>query len=639
MSVLFGILALSDTAVPEEAESAIIEATRLWPDDRCKAIWNERWLIGCKHRFNVPQSPLAQQPFNSASDENLLVIFDGRIDNRLDLASKLSIDLDENTTDEYLISRAFAEYRTELGQHLIGDFAIAILDRSANHLYLIRDQMGVRPLFIASNQEFFAFASNQAALLALPWVDRTLDETWIADTLLACKVDVTSTAYRGIAMLPAAHWMAIEINVHEPQRYWQLELKHEHVERTDAEYIAEFRDLLFDAVRCRMRRISGLATEMSGGLDSTSIAVIASKLVEPSGDQIEAWSHVMPADNIGQAYPYADESTFIRSVCEMNPLINHRWADGRGMGIAASLRRASKVHSGPARSDLSLGSEEIFDALKANDIRVLLSGFGGDQLVTSHGSGWEQDCKAKKDWQTLRHEIWIRKASLTRRWATYLRQRLGLLDRIISGFRRPKPNRKIALMASGLRSDFARRTGYPQRAFVNPTRQLKGTVAERELDVIQSPHVVYRLEDSAVGAASYGVDYRYPLLDIRLLQFCLNLPVEQKLRGGSERRMIRQAMIGLLPDIVRLRHDKAGATVPTIHQKIFRDRMELIDDLNLAFDKGILGSFVHKEPICDHLIDMELSAPPHRVISPKFILRTCMLAAMSSGYENENKAV
>ena len=575
MSIIYGIFSPSGAAIDPAWGEAMDKLADLWPADRRNCTNAPAGYLACGQRFNTPEAQYAEQPLAIACEDDhfFQLIFDGRLDNRDELAASLGVALTATTTDESLIAGAYQKYGGELGKHLLGDFALAVIDQRDNSLFLLRDHMGVRPLYITENDDFIAFASSPAILLALPWVDDTPDRQWLADFLTVTKVDYTTTCYQGIRAVHAAHSFRADRKGRHLHRYWDLEYRNNAAPADDEACIAEFRRLLFQAVECRLRSHGQAGSEMSGGLDSTTVTAIASELLKKSGRQIHAWSHVLHEDYKGRVFPFQDEREYMDLLLNQHPNIVHHPVFSKGRDVLGVLADRLQVHGGPFRNDLTQFSDQTGEELHTVDIRTLLSGFGGDQLVTSHGVGIYEDLTANRDFDTIRTYIAQEKTPLHRRVLKSLALRFvpALAKRYMQ---RPKKTEFDPI----IRMDWLRNFGYPQRADAHPTRPRAGTIRQREYHVIRSPHVVYRLQDSAIGAASYGVDYRYPLLDIRLLQFCLDMGHHQKRRPDMRRRMIRMATKGLLPDKLRLRHDKSGATIPTFYHRYLTDQQN-IDEL------------------------------------------------------------
>ncbi len=623
MSTIFGVFDKHGHDIPADWVKLMSTPCDLWPRDRESSINKGACFLSCLQWFNTPQSPLAEQPYTQL-DSSITLVFDGRLDNRSELAKLIGLPLTDKTTDEWLLLSAFQKYNTELGQYLLGDFSLVFYDTKKHELFIIRDQLGVRPLFIASNNNYFAFASNKAALLSLPWVSEQTDEQWLADLLTITKVDYHSTLYQSIESFPPAHWLQLHNRRQTLKQYWQLDLNYQHSMLSETEYIAEFKSLLFESVQCRLRTYGEPACELSGGLDSTSITSVAAILLEQ--ESIHAYSHVMREEDKGKIFPYQDEKEYMDVLTKRHINITHHTVTSEGLGIIDALDYSVKVHSGPIRNDLSQLGDELFLQLKENSRRCLLSGFGGDQLVTSSGSGWDEELIDNGQWGQLVKLT----ASLTDNWQQCFKTLVCSIARFklgVKGVRQREFEKSWSarLKQVGLNGKFAEKYGYPKRYYNNPTRKNNGNIKQREYDVIYSPHVLYRLEDSAVGAASYGVDYRYPLLDIKLLQFCIALPFQLKITKGVRRNMIRKAMDGILPNMIRLRHDKSGATIPTTFQRILNERKNLHKFILSTKDDAMVQSYISGNKLLDYLTLISARLDKSVLLKQKSLLRRISL--------------
>ena len=336
MSTIFGVLAINDQKLAPSWGNEMMSACELWPADLSKTSMGTSWMVGCCHQFNTPQAPLAEQPIYS-SDGQIVLVYDGRLDNRPELATILRMQDTECVTDEDLILNAYQRFGHDMGQHLLGDFALAIMNVETNTLFLIRDHLGVRPLFIARNNNFVAFASNKKALLALPWVDCSINKTWVADLLEVCKVEVEPTLYNGIETFPAAHCQSSSCTGSNRKKYWELKIEGNNPQLSDDEYVDAFKRLLQESVACRLRSYTEIGSELSGGLDSTTIVSIAATLLGPMGKKVHAYSHVMPPEDLNKVFPFMDESVQMAEVCKLHPEIIHHKIYSKGLGILDAL--------------------------------------------------------------------------------------------------------------------------------------------------------------------------------------------------------------------------------------------------------------------------------------------------------------
>ncbi|ABM04371.1 asparagine synthase [Psychromonas ingrahamii 37] len=639
MSTLLGVIAKhNDVTIQPEWLGLMQQASKPFPYDVSGSIEFAQAIFSCQQRLNTPEAQYAK-PINQL--DKFYLLFDGRLDNREALANKLGVKISPELSDEMLVLSAYKQYQDKLCQHLLGDFVFVIYQPEKYQLLIARDHLGVRPLFITETNDFIAFASNKPALVALPYIDKTINEQWLADYITITKVEHHSSFYQEINSFPPASCLQlIDQKVHY-QQYWRLDITHTLTEKTDDEYIAEFKCLLFEAVKCRLRCYGEIASELSGGLDSTSIASIAAILLNdhlpPNSNKknIHAYSHRLAKQYQGNVFPFKDEGEYIDLLLSLYPNIQGHAIHSEEVGIIDELIYSDCVHAGPCRSDLSQFGKELFGAMQGQGYRSLLSGFGGDQLVTSQGNGWDIELVQKKQWQTL----WRQAKYFTCNPLKRLKFCLGAIQRTYFSYRKFNffiSDWKILQKSCGINDMFAKKKGYPDRYFEHPTRDTSGTVKQQELKVIESAHVLYRLEDSAVGAASYGVDYRYPLLDVRLLQFCLALPAHIKVHNGIKRNMIRKATQDILPDDIRLRHDKSGATVPTSRLRIMYDQDIIIRRLMTTANNKLLCQYIDSDIIEQLILSLQENLAKRDDIKNKTLFRLVALQLNKLSRDNES---
>jgi|GEM_PF-590568 len=535
-------------------------------------------------------------------------LFDGRIDNRASLVQSLKSGTADTAPDGELIMQAYHAFGPDFISRIIGDFAIALFDPSKRQLLLARDPMGVRPLFFAEAGGFIAFASTMGQLLALPFVDQRPNDVWIVDYLESIKADASSTPYKGIhALAPATCLRRSPIALSQTV-FWSAPQVGQPAEIDNEEAIEEFRRLFDQSVACRLpaaapntetgsgTKTGNVACELSGGLDSTSVAVTAAPMLAGTGRRLQTFSHVLPADASANL-PVKDERREINAVLAKMAPCDHHWLAHASTGQIDCLERTLARHGGPQRRDLNSIGGDLPQAMKDGKLHVLLSGFGGDQLVTSGGAGYWESLAEEKRWDDLAEAASSGRSRLHAQasywsWRTAPGRAFAQL-RIRSAFRRKtKGKPRITLPAAMSDADLL------ERRLAYPIRPISGTIAARERAIITSPHIGHRLQDSAVGAIPYGFEYRYPMLDIRLVEFCLLLPSRFKRTQHVSRRMIRQAMDGRLPDQVRLRDDKSGSTIPTA----FTNHLADLD----AY--GALYRAHAQDPALTRFVDMERAA-------------------------------
>ena len=287
MSGICGVIYFNGGVASKEVETMIAKIKHRGPNG--VEVWQEA-NAGLAHLMMhiTPESVYETQPL---IDKHLILVADARIDNRQELISALKLAND--ATDSAIIMAAYKAWGTEMANRLIGDFAIVIWDSEKQEIVCVRDHVGARPLyFVHKSGQFFAFASEMKALLALDSVSATLNQTEVACYLSSMsdfRYFTGRTIYADITALKAAHWMTVTKDGLKEQYYWDLNLhKFDHL-KTDEDFVRAFRDAFIEAVRCRIRTPFEVASHLSGGLDSSSVSAVANQILQKEGRTLHTY--------------------------------------------------------------------------------------------------------------------------------------------------------------------------------------------------------------------------------------------------------------------------------------------------------------------------------------------------------------
>lgn len=566
MSLIFGLFSLDGQTLPEGVLERL-EAACDWPRDRVLRKGGANAAL-----INIQRDAVSRQNRPTLEYSSTDLLFTGRLDNREDLAASLDLGSAAALDDEELIVAAFRAYGTEFARHLVGDFALCLRDHASGNIVLARDAVGAMPLFRTQVGGLLAISNCIEYLRMVPGIDLSWDSAWLADTLALSKRDFEQTPYAAIGAVPPAHVIEIarERSEHS-HRFWSLPT-HDCVMRIDEEEATgEFRRLFDQAVACRMRSPTSVGCELSAGLDSTAIVASAMNQESAAAEPIHAFTHALPESGELATSNAGDDRQLLAPLLAQWTSLHHHWVTSETDSLVGTIRRSLSRHGAPPRNDLNTIGEELPRRLRDNDIRVLLSGFGGDQLVTWHGAGYFQSLIDEHDFASLTRLIGERHGS-TIAWLAAIYHLLGF------GKRRREEREMAAVQAKSSdipllgTADFLGTFGHSGR---KQDRPLRGNMREREAWLLNRPHIAYRLQDSAVGAAAFGFEYRYPMLDTRLLEFAHNLPARLKREPGQDRCMIRRITRGRLPDSIRLRGKESGSTVPAAQFNFCRHAGEL----------------------------------------------------------------
>ncbi len=586
MSLIFGLVARGLPDIPPAWPNMVEAAAEAWPSDETARHGDHRSAFLVRQRRTTPHAHLSPPIITRAGD---IVLFDGRIDNRAAFARAIGFGDPNGASDTELAFAGWRRLGDRLVEHLVGDFAIAVRDETTGDLILMRDRIGVRPLFLAESADYIAFASAIAPLLALPFVDRRANPQWLVDYLEEVKPDAEYGAVRGIRAVAPATIVRLRANGQTVRRrYWQLP----HIDRPDKidgrDAVMQTRTLLYQAVNCRLAGVGGTASELSGGLDSSSIAVIASDQLAQRDQRLIGVTQAMPPD-FAERFAVLSEARYADAVYEAYPAIDRLDVFNATDSLLDRLSETIERHGAPPRNDFNGIATEAPDLLAQRGVRVLLSGFGGDQLVTTGSASLPESLLAEGEWGELLRLL--SRSGARKRTLRALLSRVPGLNALMSKGPPQRPSPHLASTAA------RNATGYPGRADLHPMPPWQGNLQSRDEDYFRRPVMGYRLQDSQVGAGVHGIEYRYPLLDVRLLEFVHSLPTVVRMSSASPRRLIRDVMAGSLPELVRQRRDKFGMTVPGIFVNIIRHAAELRAYIADMAADPILGEFARYDDV------------------------------------------
>ena len=332
----------------------------------------------------TPEDRYERQPLLSR-DGQLVLVSDARLDNRAELIDALQMLPAEarQLPDSALILAAYERWGEDAPQQLMGDYAFALWDGRQQHLLLVRSPLSNRPLYYYQDRHRFAFATMPGGLFALPWVPRQLAlEHWL-------DPDPNRTIYAGLKKLPSGHCLQVSRQGIKERVFWQLDLERRLHFRRDEEYVEAFDELFTRAVQSRLRSLYPVGVFMSGGLDSSAVAVTAAHLLAEQGQSLTAYTQVPRGGFDGPLPPgkYADETPFVQAIAEMTPNLRLQLVHTEGRGLFADLDQAFATLYEPFQNVSNrLWIEAIQAQAQAQGVRVLLSGASGNLSVSWPGT-------------------------------------------------------------------------------------------------------------------------------------------------------------------------------------------------------------------------------------------------------------
>lgn len=525
----------------------------------------------------------------------LAITADCRLDNRDELLARLGLR-DRSIADAVLIMRAYLKWGEACPAYLQGDFAFALWDDERQALFCARDHFGVKPFYYHSTGRRFAFASEIGPILALDGVGRRLSEHQISGFLAGLPDDPQATPYAEIFRLPARHSVTVADRQVVLRRYWQIEPS-QRPPRADA--AEEFRHLFAQSVENRMRGTRAVGAMLSGGLDSSSIACIAGmRAAAKRNPKLKTFSLVFDKGSS------MDEKPFIDAVLDGSPLDPTLIAVGNYAPFAEFERILEEQEGTFLAPGLSL-TRDLYRTAGATGVKVLLDGHGGDEVV-SQGHGHLHELANAGRWIELWRELHSAANTygegmlslyfkfLTIYGPAWRIARMRAIAKRLAGKLRHRPARGPRAAWAGLvNPDLARRTDLAERfhrsGYMPAAVSASEALTHRWL--LSTGLVPHAFEVLDKAAANFGVEPRYPFWDKPLVEFCLALPGEEKLKDGFGRHVLRRAMQGVLPPDVQWRRDKIDFTANLVKGMLGNHR-ELLDRL-LTSDSERIAAYVN----------------------------------------------
>jgi len=533
------------------------------------------------------------QQTESLQNKDFIIIADCRIDNRKELIAKLCIT-DKNITDELLILESYKKWGEECPAHLLGDFAFAIWNSSAKELFCARDHFGAKPLFYSFNGEDFIFSSEIKAILSQNDLFFSIDEQYIADTLSIIKSEKNRTTFNEIQKLPPAHSLLFKMKAPDIKPYWEL-TPQKQLTGNESDILSQFKEILIKSVECRIQPNLKTGAELSGGLDSSSITAVASRFTK-----LSTFSHILPDHQLGKIHPFKDERDFIKQLTDYCSIEDSFFITSETTGIVNTLKENIE-HSGfVSQQNFAAFSDHLYQTAAKNGVSVLLSGFSGDEVITSKSGNYLLELASNNNWEEIKEDLKnqnVKKHSYYRKLGIlYFKTRFPGVYTFLSRFKNKNNWWESKYENLALNKQFEEKLNIKKRYYDYYSQETGTSLQARNIERITHPHVAQRLEYSAIAARKYGIEYRYPFLDKRLIEFYLSMPPRLKARNGIVRYAIREAMKEILPEGIRLRNDKSGTTIPTVFMRMLHDADKIDDILTRA----------GKNPKTKGFIDIEL---------------------------------
>lgn len=510
-------------------------------------------VLGHRRLAVIDPTPLGAQPMASA-DGAAILTFNGEIYNYKELAERLRAEgvAFRSACDSEVLLQAYLAWGEAAIAELNGMFAFCLYDARTRRVICARDRFGEKPLLMAAAGDFVAFASEYKALLALDGVDDDFDEARLLGFVAQPRQgldDGAETVYSGIRQVRAGEVLKLDVDslTVSVSRFWSLTPGDKNRNLSHEDAAETFRDLLTDAVRLRLRSDVPLGSCLSGGLDSSSIVCLSRRLL---GDDVPY--HVFVGRFPGSS---ADEWGYAEQVATATGATVHT-VEPTGEDFLASLDPFMRMNELPVGSASQFAQWRVFETARQAGITVLLDGQGSDEIL----GGYEQYFAAYL--QALRDGGDYGRA---REEETAIRARYPLaLPDAAMRVKRAFPRMGAGWLARALDKGSDFRFGI--RADIREAANSPDVAADRLRQALHADcfdgFLSSLLRYGDRNSMAHSREVRLPFLDHRIAEFAFSLGPEHLMGNAMTKRLLRDAMTGVLPDTITQRWNKQGFLPP-----------------------------------------------------------------------------
>jgi asparagine synthase (glutamine-hydrolysing) len=598
MSAIFGYINKNGKPADEQSIQKMLQAISHRATDGSATWVDQNAAMGNCLLIVHPQQNFEQQPLRMG---NLVITSDARLDNRSELASFFSLDKPELqiTPDSKLLLLAYQKWGNKCVDHLEGEYAFAIWDIQNQELFVATDHIGFRPFFYYDSPDLFIFCSEIKGVVAVKPLPNYFEEESLIEYFYR-KGSPNKTYNKEVFALCGGNTLVLKDGKIDIRKYWKLESTGKYHFKKDQEWYDCTRDLIYKAVEKRLNPDVPVGLNLSGGLDSTSIACILSELLMKKNKPLYAFSSVLPVDYKGFE---KDERRYVEIVGKHCPNIIQTYVEAPEVGPFSDLRRAFDIEE-CFPYPLFYMNDALLQEANQKNIRIHFSGFGGDYWVSWKGSSviYEliRESSYRKAFFLMCQFCKTDKQPLYKVFANKYIAHANIYKRLraIAG----KQNGRIAWQESTALQDSLREK-YTSSIWENNSTCHK----EKNQQLVNDGNIGRKMNRFYNRDATHEMESAVPLFDKDVYEYLCDLPIHLFIKGGNTRSLIKNAMKDFVPPEINTRIDKLPFS-PDYIMRVIKEKDAIVHIINTSEHNFIFNQYMKKEVITNYLRDVELLA-------------------------------
>ncbi|MFN8671387.1 MAG: asparagine synthase-related protein [Candidatus Sericytochromatia bacterium] len=618
MSLIFGIFNRNGKKVLLNQIEELYKPISNYPHEKYDIKVFENVGFGHMLTYNTPESLYETQPILK-NDSKELFVFKGRLDNRKELSNKINLKISDTTPDGDIALEIVKKFKEESFNIMLGDWALAYFNYEKQELLISRDHHGYTAIHYYYDNEKIIFSSSIKSILNV--IKSKINEEMILRILGIWSNEKFSsfTLYKDIYILEPSKYIKINKNYFKEYLYWNLrDIKVNNSKKIE-DYTSELYYLLETAIKNRLRSYKPVASMLSGGLDSGSVAYIASQLFKKENKTLSTYSHVpfyeVSKKNIG--IREGDEKPFIKATVEASGNIKPIYLQSENIGVIETLLKYVNnfnicIHAG-------VNAHWIYDIKQnvANDgFGVLLTGEHGNGTISFAGLEYSLSFNKMKEIFGLKFAI--KKAIL----------RPFLLNNFPNMYRRFRKERDI---------------NFESYSYINPLlfNDIKARMKEEKHDsdfimtfkshqelilgiIIKGSNP--RCYMGGISGDFFGIELRDPTADKNIIEYILSIPNEAFYsKKYKEKNILKNMMKNKLPDKV-LFNTKKGLQGADIGLRVAKEKDIIFEEIEKISNNDIVNKLIDTKKLKNYFYkEMSIDNNEYNTLTLNNILRTIMV--------------
>jgi asparagine synthase (glutamine-hydrolysing) len=555
MSLLFGFCHTDQKPAEETTLATMYEGIKDFPNEKHAFLIKKN--VGFAHAltYNTPEALFENMP-KYVAEQRLIFTAEGRLDNREELASLLEIRLNNESggvplPDGEIMLKAYQKWGKNAADKLLGDWSFACFDESTQELFLARDKHGYTALFYHFDNNTFSFATSKKSLLKLANVKKNINKEKLIRGLAIWfhpkNTLHNETHYEGIFSVPPAHTLTFRNGKIELNRYWFPEKTETIYRKNPQDYADELLDILTKATKARLRTYKPVASMLSGGLDSSSVSVLAAELLAKQGKHLTTLSHVpLFKEELKlekSRNQVLDETPFIMASVEKAGNIDPILLNSSHFTPTEGMLKAIDCHDGVFHAGCNAyWLVDIMETAQRNGYGSLLSGEMGNAGISYTGVDYHLP---------FGHPSFMRNPKKL------------LKSKILKPIALQYFPKLMEKRGNGGIENYILETGYLNKNIIEEWQIIEDIRKNNNgfspyfantqagmlaiLDVGNNPRCMF----GANSKHYYGIEKRDPTGDVRVLEHCLSVPNEAFFdKFGNKKQLLKNTMKNRLPDKV-----------------------------------------------------------------------------------------